>query len=40
MPPLSDPDAYGIETAARMKKKLKELSSGEKDTTSGEYFFI
>jgi hypothetical protein len=39
MPPLSDPNAYGVETAARVKKKLKELSSGEmKITADAEYF--
>jgi hypothetical protein len=39
MPTLSDPDAYGVETVVRMKKKLKELSSGEKKISSSEYFF-
>jgi hypothetical protein len=39
MAPLSDPDAYGVETAARMNKKLKELASRQKKISSGEYFF-
>jgi hypothetical protein len=39
MPPLSDPDTYSAETAARINKKLKELASRQKKISSGEYFF-
>lgn len=38
MPSLSDTDAFGLETARRVKKKLNELRIGE-DTKEGVYFF-
>jgi hypothetical protein len=41
MPSFSDADAYGTETAKRMKKKLNELQigSGEAGKNQGVYFF-
>lgn len=42
MPSLSDPDAYGLETAVRIKRKLKELGvDGEKggEKNGGVHFF-
>jgi hypothetical protein len=41
MPPLSDLEAYGAETARRVKRKLEELELGKGNTEGkeGVYFF-
>jgi hypothetical protein len=40
MPNLSDTDAYGAETARRVKKKLVELGVGtDKEVKTDVYFF-
>jgi hypothetical protein len=40
MPSLSDTDAYGAETAKRVKRKLNELGVGtEKEVKTEEVYF-
>jgi hypothetical protein len=40
MPPLSDNEAYGVETGIRVKRKLGELGVGKEDgTKEGVYYF-